>query len=110
MPETNKLPRKSYTSDLTAEQWALIEPVVPSNTGRGRRQTVPLREIINAILYLNATGCQWANLPHDFPPASSVSYHYSKWKRTALWRRLNDALREAVRVQAGRDPHPSAAA
>jgi putative transposase len=110
MPETNKLPRKSYTSDLTAEQWAIIEPFVPPNTGRGRRQTIPLREIINAIFYLNATGCQWANLPHDFPPPSSISYHYCKWMRDGTWRRINDALREAVRVQAGRDPHPSASA
>lgn len=110
MPEANKLPRKSYTSDLTAEQWAIIEPFVPPNTGRGSRQAIPLREIINAIFYINANGCKWEDLPHDFPAPTSVSYHYCKWKRNGTWRRINDALREAVRVSAGRDPHPSAAA
>jgi putative transposase len=110
MPDLNTLLRKSYTSDLTDEQWAIIEPFIPPNTGRGRRQTIALREIINAIFYINANGCRWADLPHDFPPPSSVSYHYTKWMRNGMWRRINDALREAVRVQAGRDPHPSAAA
>ena len=110
MPDANKLPRKSYTSDLTDDQWLILEPLVPANTGRGAPQTIPLREIINALFYINANGCKWADLPHDFPPPSSVSYHYSKWKRDGTWRRINDALREAVRVQAGRDPHPSAAA
>src|SRR5271154_3205681 len=102
--------RKSYTSDLTDEQWALIASFLPPNTGRGRRQTHELREIVNGIFYLNANGCKWADLPHDFPPPTSVSYHYTKWARNGTWRRINDALREAVRVAAGRDPHPSAAA
>jgi putative transposase len=102
--------RKSYTSDLTDEQWALIASLLPPNTGRGRRQTHSLREIVNAIFYLNANGCTWADLPHDFPPPTSVSYHYTKWAKNGTWRRLNDTLREAVRVAAGRSPHPSAAA
>lgn len=104
------LARKSYTSDLTDEQWALIAPFIPVNTGRGRRQTIPLREIVNALFYLNANGCTWADLPHDFPPPTSVSYHYTKWIKNGTWRHINDALREAVRVRAGRHPHPSAAA
>jgi putative transposase len=107
-PQT--LPRKSYTSDITDEEWDLIAPFLPPNTGRGRRQTIPLREIVNAIFYINANGCRWADLPHDFPPPTSVSYHYTKWAKNGTWRHINDALRERVRVQAGRDPHPSAAA
>jgi len=110
MPDANTLPRKSYTSDLTVDQWAILEPMFPPNTGRGRRQTIPIKDIIDAVFYINASGCKWEDLPHDFPPPSSVSYHYSKWKRNGTWRRINDTLREAVRVQAGRDPHPSAAA
>lgn len=110
MSDTNTIVRKSYTSDLTPEQWAIIEPLIPPNTGRGRHQTIPLREIINAIFYINANGCKWADLPHDFPPPTSVSYHYTKWMRNSTWRRINDALREAVREQTGRNPHPSAAA
>ncbi|MDY3559294.1 IS5 family transposase [Gemmata sp. JC673] len=110
MPDANTSARKSYSSDLTADQWAILEPMFPPNTGRGRRQTIPIKEIIDAVFYINASGCTWADLPHDFPPPSSVSYHYTKWVKNGTWRRINDALREAVRVQAGRDPHPSAGA
>jgi putative transposase len=108
VPETSV--RKSYTSDLTDAEWALIAPFLPANKGRGRRQKLSLREIVNAIFYINANGCKWADLPHDFPAPSSVSYHYTKWMRNGTWRHINDALREAVRVGAGRDPHPSAGA
>lgn len=110
MPGANHGDRKPYSSDLTPEQWAILEPLLPTYAGRGRRQTHPLREIINAVLYINVNGCKWADLPHDFPPFTSVSYHYRKWARSGLWRRINDALREATRAQAGRDPHPSAGA
>ncbi|MDY3560941.1 IS5 family transposase [Gemmata sp. JC673] len=102
--------RKSYSSDLTADQWAILEFMFPPNAGRGHRQTIPIKEIIDAVFYINDNGCKWADLPHDFPPPSSVSYHYMKWVKNGTWRRINDALREAVRVQAGRDPHPAAAA
>ena len=109
MPVPNP-PRKSYSSDLTSEQWAILGPMFPPNTGRGRPQTLSLKDIIDAVFYINANGCTWADLPHDFPPPSSVSYHYTKWMRDGTWRRINDALREAVRERAGRDPHPSAGA
>ena len=109
MPVPNP-PRKSYSSDLTSEQWAILGPMFPPNTGRGRPQTLFLKDIIDAVFYINANGCTWADLPHDFPPPSSVSYHYAKWMRDGTWRRINDALREVVRERAGRDPHPSAGA
>src|SRR6266702_4551720 len=104
MPGANTSVRKSYSSDLTSEQWAILEPMFPPNTGRGRRQTLPIKDIIDAVFYINANGCKWADLPHDFPPPSSVSYHYTKWMRDGTWRRINDALRVAVRERAGRDP------
>jgi putative transposase len=110
MPGANTLVRKSYSSDLTFDQWAILEPMFPPNTGRGRRQTIPIKDIIDAVFYINANGCKWADLPHDFPPPTSVSYHYTKWVKDGTWRRINDALREGVRVRGGRDPHPSAAA
>ena len=100
--------RKAYSTDLTDAQWELLAPMLPVNTGRGARNKHPLREIVNAIFYIN--GCKWADLPHDFPPVTSVSYHYCRWAKAGTWRRVNDALRERVRVQAGRDPHPSAGA
>ena len=102
--------RKAYTSDLTDAQWEILAPLLPVNTGRGRRNTHPLREVVNAILYINVNACKWEDLPHDFPPFTSVSYHYCKWAKSGTWRRVNDALRERVREAAGRDRHPSAGA
>jgi hypothetical protein len=66
-------PRKSYSTDLTDEQWALIEPLIPSPKNRwgGRPRTIPMREVVNTILYINRTGCQWGYLPHDLLPKSS---------------------------------------
>ena len=110
MSEQTTNTRKTYTSDLNDAEWDLISPFVSVNTGRGTKNKHPLREIINAIFYLNANACKWVDLPHDFPPPTSVSYHYGKWARNGTWRRINDALREKVRVQAGRHPHPSAGA
>lgn len=101
---------KPYTSDLNDEQWEILSPMLPLNTGRGARNKHPLREIVNAILYINVNSCKWADLPRDFPPPTSVSYHYGKWSRDGTWRRVNDALRERVREAAGRDKHPSAGA
>ena len=84
---------KAYTSDLNDVQWEILSPFVSVNTGRGTRNKHPLREIINAILYINVNGREWADLPHDFPPFTSVSYHYAKWARDGTWRRINDAMR-----------------
>ena len=110
MAAPNSPARKPYSSDLTPDQWDIICPMVPPNSGRGRRQTLSLKDIIDAIFYINANGCKWADLPHDFPAYTSVSYHYTKWMRDGTWRRINDALRAAVRERAGRDEHPSAGA
>jgi putative transposase len=103
----SKIQRRPYSSDLTLSQWKIISPMLRPNTGRGRRNIHDLKDIVDAILYLNVNGCKWADLPHDFPPFTSVSHHYRKWSADGTWRRVNDALREAVRGRAGRDPHPS---
>ena len=68
-----------------------------------------MREVLNAIFYVLKTGCQWANLPGDFPPYSTVFDYYTQWRKTKVWQRLNDALREQVRVEEGRQASPSAA-
>lgn len=102
-----KVSRKPYSSDLTSAQWSILAPMLPPNTGPGRRNIHDLKDIVDAILYINVNGCKWADLPHDFPPFTSVSHHYRKWSKDGTWRRINDALREAVRERAGRDPHPS---
>jgi len=101
--------RKPYVSDLTDEQWALIEPLIPPAKPGGRPRKTEMREVFNAILYLLRTGCCWRLLPHDLPPYTTVSEYYHQWRREGLWERLNASLREQVREQAGREKEPSAA-
>jgi transposase len=99
--------RKPYPSDLTDPQWAIIEPLIPVHTV-GRPRTVQMREVVNALFYLNRSGCQWDMLPHDLPPKSTVSDHFAQWRDDGTWQRILDALRQEVRVAAGRQPSPSA--
>lgn len=98
---------RSYPSDLTDEQWALIEPMVPVKPG-GRPAKHPRRRIVEAILYLNRTGCSWRQLPHDFPPWDTVYWYFKRWNAEGTTDRIHDALRDAVRDAAGRDPMASA--
>ena len=103
-------PRKSYPSDLTDKQWALLEPLLPAEVeGLGRPREVDFREVINAILYLNRSGCQWDMLPHDLPPKSTTYDYFAKWRDDGTWQRMMDSLRRQVRVADGREPTPSAA-
>ncbi len=99
--------RKAYPSDLTDDQWALIEPHIPV-FDVGRPREVDMREVLNAILYLNRSGCQWDMLPHEFPAKSTVYEYFARWRDDGTWQRLMDALRRGVRVAAGREPSPSA--
>jgi putative transposase len=100
--------RKTYPSDLTDAQWAILEPLVPASKHGGRPRTVDVREIINTILYLNRTGCQWDMLPHDLLPKSTVYEYFAQWRDDGTWARFVDALRVDVRVQEGREATPSA--
>jgi putative transposase len=70
----------SYASDLTDAEWALLEPLIARSHPAGRRQTYPLRRIIDAIFYLLRTGVQWRMLPHEYPPRYGVFYHYAQWR------------------------------
>jgi putative transposase len=99
--------RKPYPSDLTDEQWAIIQPLIPVNT-TGRPRRVDMREVLNAIFYLNRSGCQWDMLPHDLPARSTVYDHFAQWKSDGTWQRILDILRQKVREADGRDPNPSA--
>jgi putative transposase len=99
--------RKPYPSDLTDAQGEIIRPLIPvSKVGRPRE--VDLREVVNAIHYLNRSGCQWDMLPHDLPPKSTVYEYFARWRDDGTWQEILDALRQAVRVALGRDPNPSA--
>jgi putative transposase len=100
--------RKPYPSDLTDEQWAIIEPLIPINT-TGRPRKVDMREVFNALFYLNRSGCQWDMLPHDLPAKSTVYDHFAQWKADGTWQEILDALRRQVRVAGGHDPNPSVA-
>src|SRR5262245_25700166 len=99
---------KRYASDLTDEEWAILEPLIPAAKEGGRPRTINMREVLNGIFYLLKTGCQWRMLPKDFPNWKTVNDYYSKWRKDGLWQRLNDTLREQVRTQAGRETIPSA--
>jgi putative transposase len=105
-----EVPVKRYPSDLTDEEWQLLEPLLeeaePYTTGRPR--THELREIINAIFYLNKTGCQWRYLPKDFPSYKLVSYYYHKWVDNNNWAKINIALHRKLRKELGRNEQPSA--
>lgn len=100
--------RKAYSSDLSDAQWRLIEPLLPPPSPGGRKRETNIREVLNAIFYLLKTGCGWRDLPHDFPPEGTVRDYFHQWRRRGVWKAINDALRQEVRVQAGREPKPSA--
>jgi len=99
----------SYNTDLTDEQWSLIEPLIPPNVGQGRPTKIDLRQVVNAILYLVRTGCQWRNLPNDFPKPSNVYYYFRKWAKQGQWERINTALRQKEREKRNRKPEPTGA-
>jgi putative transposase len=101
--------RKPYPTDLTDEQWAQLEPHLPPAHARGAPRRADLREIMNALLYLSRTGCQWRMLPHDLPPWEKVYYYFSQWRDDGTWERLNRELRIELRVSVGKEPEPSAA-
>jgi putative transposase len=100
---------KPYDTDLTNDQFALLEPLLPRPKRIGR-PPANLRDVVDGILYLVRSGCQWRLLPHDFPPWSTVHTWYRRWRRDGTWQRLHDTLVPAVRVQAGRDPAPRTSA
>ena len=101
--------RKIYPSDLTDEQWQLIQPLLPKAHRRGRRRTVDRRRLLDAIFYLLRTGCQWRQLPHDFPPWGSVAAQFHHWRRAGLWEKIHHALHARSRQLAGKKPKPTAA-
>lgn len=99
-----------YASDLTDAQWDLIKTLLPMpHWGPGRPMHLDLRCVLNAMLYIVRSGCQWANLPNEYPHPNSVYYHYRKWCHDGTWEEINGVLCEQVRLAAGREASPSAA-
>jgi putative transposase len=97
-----------YASDLMDREWHVIAPFMPEPTHLGRPRKVDLREVVNAILYILATGCQWRALPKDFPPRSTVQGYFYRWRDDGTWRWINDTLVKLVRQAVGRKPTASA--
>lgn len=100
--------RKHYKSDITDDQWALIEPLLPPAKTGGRPRVVDLREVVNTLFYQNRTGVQWQYLPHDLLPKSTVFDYYKAWGQDGTWQKIVDALRGQVRKAEGREENPSA--
>ena len=109
MTEPRTLSRKAYPSDLTDEQWVIIQPLLPPAKHGGRCREVDLREVMNSILYLDRTGCQWDMLPHDLLPKSTVYEDFAAWRDDGTLTKIVATLRAQIRVREGREPTPSAA-
>jgi putative transposase len=102
--------KRSYTSDLSESEWQVMKRLLQrEGRQRGRPQEISLRAVLNGIFYVMRTGCQWRNLPSEFPNHNSVYYHYRKWCLDDTWVRVNRWLLYQRRQQQGRCPHPSGA-
>ncbi|MCP5198350.1 MAG: IS5 family transposase [Gammaproteobacteria bacterium] len=107
-----EIPFNRYPSDLTHEEWEIIKPILEElepRRSRGRPREVDLREILNAIFYLNKTGCQWRYLPKDFPSYTLVSYYYHRWLDNGILEKINTTIHRNLRKEMGRNETPSAA-
>jgi putative transposase len=102
--------RKPYPTDLTDEQWQLIEPFLPLAVPGGRPRKTDLREVVNALLYLVRSGCQWRMIPHEFPPWRTCYNYYRAWIDSSTWNEIVASLRMEVRSEAGRNDQPKVAA
>jgi putative transposase len=102
-------PRQPYPSDLTEAQWKRLEPLLPPAPGGGRPRLIDPREVVNAILYVDRNGCAWRALPHDFPPEGTVRGYFHAWRRSGVWERILDTLRQRVRQHEGKADEPTAA-
>jgi len=98
-----------YPSDLTAAEWALIGPLIPPAKRGGNKRTVNVREVVNGVMYVLSTGCQWAALPKDLPPRSTVNGYFCRWDHDGTLDRLHYALYVQCRERAGREASPTAA-
>lgn len=108
--EKEKEPRKPYPSDLTDEQWNLVVDLIPPEKPAGRHRESDMREVVNAIMYITRTGNPWRFMPNDLPPSSTVNRYFNQWTKDGTFQKIMDILREKVRVNAGKEPTPSAGA
>ena len=101
--------RKKYPTDLSDAEWRILEPLVPAIKSGGRPAHYARRDILNGILYVLRSGCQWRMLPHDLPNWQTVYTYYRNWRLDGSWKRIHAALYQDLREAEGRHPHASAA-
>jgi transposase len=101
--------RLRYPSDLTDEEWAQVEPLIPPAKRGGNKRTVNLREVVNGLMYVLSTGCQWRAIPKDLPPRSTVYDYFDLWSWDGTLDRLHEALYAKCREAASREASPTAA-
>ena len=99
---------RRYASDMTDAEWALVAPFMPARKRTGRSRTTGLRDVCDAILYMAATGCQWAMIPKEFPPPSTVQRYFYDWRDSGLLATINHHLVQAARELEGREASPTA--
>jgi transposase len=97
-----------YPSDLTNEEWSLVEPVIPPAKHGGRKREVEVREVVNGIMYVLSTGCQWRYIPKDLPPKSTVHDYLTRWNYDGTIEKIHDALYMQCREAIGREASPTA--
>ena len=95
-----------YSSDMTDVEWKTLEPLLPAAKRLGRPRTADLREVLNGILYIATTGCQWRLLPKDFPPMTTVQRFFYRWRDDGIWDSVNHALVMTARETMGARPVP----
>ena len=98
-----------YPSDLTDEEWQHVEPVIPPGKHGGRRREVNVREVVNGVMYVLSTGCQWRYIPKDLPPKSTVFYYFDLWACDGTLERIHYALYVKCREACEREASPTAA-
>src|SRR5215211_1972565 len=100
---------KRYPTDLTGDEWRVLEALIPPAKPGGGLCIVDLREIVNGVRYLLRAGCAWRLLPNDLPPWETVYAYFRRWEADGTWETIATTLRRKVRTAQGRDPEPSAA-
>jgi putative transposase len=102
------MPRRAYPTDLTDEEWQVLEPLIPAAKPGGRPRSADVREIVNGIRYLLRSGGAWRLVPHEFPPWPTVYASFRRWEADGTWERMAGVLRRDLRVALGRRAEPSA--
>ena len=100
--------RKPYPTDLSDKQWMLIAPLIPPAKHGGRPRETDMREVMNAVVYVVKSGCDWRMLPHDLPQWDIVYHYFRAWMQDGTWKRIHDALRGKLRMKLGKNEQPTA--